>query len=149
MTTPNSKNQIRIPPINLIKTKIDKLITAKIAKHDNTKLPKIISEYKFSYLFRTLKIHKPNHPLCPIISKVPKLIYQLAKIINLLITLFLPSKYNIKSTHQLIQILHTFKPNNGILASLDVEDLFSNVPVNETIDIIINNIYYNLIVVKV
>ena len=40
-------------------------------------------------------------------------------------------------------ILHTTKPNNGILASLDVENLFTNVPVNETIDIIINNIYNN------
>ena len=58
-----------------------------------------------------------------------------------LITPYLPSKYNIKSTHELNQILHTLKPNNGILASLD-ENLFTNVPVNETIDII-NNIYNN------
>ena len=40
-------------------------------------------------------------------------------------------------------ILHTLKPNNGTLASLDVESLFINVPVNESIDIIINNIYNN------
>ena len=33
-------------------------------------------------------------------------------------------------------ILHILKPNNGILASLDIENLFTNVPVNETIDII-------------
>ena len=37
----------------------------------------------------------------------------------------------------------TIKPINGILASLDVENLFTNIPVNETIDIIINNIYNN------
>ena len=55
----------------------------------------------------------------------------------------MPSKYNIKSTHELIQVLHTIKPNNGILASVDVENLFTNVPINETIDIIINNIYNN------
>ena len=46
-----------------------------------------------------------------------------------------------KSTYKLIQVLHTIKPNYGILASLDVENLFTNVPVNETIDIIIDNIY--------
>ena len=40
-----------------------------------------------------------------------------------------------------MQILHTLQPNNGILASLDIENLFTNIPVNETIDIIINNIY--------
>ena len=34
------------------------------------------------------------------------------------------------------------KPNYGIISSLDVENLFTNVPVLETIDIIINNIYH-------
>ena len=38
-----------------------------------------------------------------------------------------------------MQILRTLKPNNGLLASFDVENLFTN----ETIDIIINNIYNN------
>ena len=90
-----------------------------------------------------LKIHKPNHPLRPIIWQIPTPIYQLTKTIKPLISLYLPSKYNIKSTHELIQVLRTIKPNNGILASLDVENLFTNVPVNETIDIIINNIYNN------
>ena len=37
-------------------------------------------------------------------------------------------------------MLHIQKPNNGILALPNVENLFTNVPVNETIDIIINNI---------
>ena len=60
-----------------------------------------------------------------------------------LISPYLPSKYNIKSTHELIQVLHTIKPNNGILASLEVENLFTNEPVNERVDIIINNIYNN------
>ena len=42
-----------------------------------------------------------------------------------------------------MQILHTLKCNNGILALLDVENLFTDVQVNETIDIIIINIYNN------
>ena len=67
--------------------------------------------------------------------------YELTKTIKQLISPYLPIKYNIKSTHQLIQVLHRIKPKNGILASLDVENLFTNIPVNETIDIIINNIY--------
>ncbi len=50
---------------------------------------------------------------------------------------------NIKSTHELIQILNTLKLNNGILALLNGENLFINVPVNETIYIIKNNIYNN------
>ena len=130
-------------PTNQLKSKINKLITANNAKLDSTKLPKIIGDYKSGYLYRTVQMHKPNHPLRPIISQIPTPIYQLTKTIKQLISPYLPSKYNIKSTHEVIQVLHTIKPNNGILASLDVENLFTNVPVNETINIIINNIYNN------
>ena len=89
------------------------------------------------------KIHKPNYPLRPIISQIPTLIDKLTKTIKQFISPYLPSKYNIKSTHELIQVLHTIKANNGILASLDVKNLFTNVPVKETIDIIINKINNN------
>ena len=130
-------------PTNQLKSKINKLITANNAELNSIKLPKIIGDYKPGYLYGTVKIHKPNHPLRPIISQIPTPIYQLTKTIKQLISPYLPSKYNIKSTHELIQVLHTIKPNNGILASLDIENLFTNVPVNETIDIIINNIYNN------
>ena len=137
------KKKLNKNPTNQLKSKINKLITANNAELNSTKLPKIIGDYKPGYLYGTVKIHKPNHPLRPIISQIPTPIYQLTKTIKQLISPYLPRKYNIKSTHELIQVLHTIKPNNGILASLDVENLFTNVPVNETIDIIINNIYNN------
>ena len=132
MTITNSKN-----PTNQLKSKINKLITANNAELNSTKPPKIISDYKPSYLYGTVKIHKPNHPLHPIISQILTPIYELTKAIKQLILPYLPHKYNIKSTHKLIQVLHTIKLNNIILASLDVENLFTNVPVCETIDIII------------
>ena len=72
---------------------------------------------------------------------MPTPMYELTKPIKQLISPYLPSKYNIKSTDELIQVLQAIKFNNGILASLDVNNLFMNVPVNETIDIITNNIY--------
>ena len=74
---------------------------------------------------------------------MPTPIYELTKTIKQLITPYLPSIYNIKSTDELIQFLHTLQPNNGLLASLDVENLFTNVSVKKTIDVIINNIYNN------
>ena len=109
----------------------------------NLKLPKIIGDYKPCYLYGTVKIYKPDDPLRPIISQIPTPIYELTKTIKQLILPYLPSKYNIKSTHELIQILHTIQPNYGILVSLDVENLFTNVPVYETVYIIINNIHNN------
>ena len=130
-------------PTNQLKSKINKLITANNAELNCSIQHKIIGDYKPSYLYGTVKIHKPNHPLRPIISQIPTPMYELTKTKKQLISPNLPSKYNIKSIHELIQVVHTFKPNNGILASLDVENVFTNVPVNETIDFIINNIYNN------
>ena len=142
MTIQNSK-KLNKNPTNQLKSKINKLITANNAELNGTKLPKIISDYKPGYLYGTVKLHKPNYTLRPIISQISTPIYELTKTIKQLISAYLLSKYNIKSTHELIQVLHKIKPNNGILASLDVENLFTNVPVNETVDIIINNIYNN------
>ena len=129
--------------MNQLKSKINKLITANNAKLNSTKLHKIIGDYKPGYLYGTVNIRKPNYPRRPIISQIPTTIYKLTKTIRQLISPYLPHKYNMKFTHELIQVLHTIKPNNGILASLDVENLFTNVPVNETVEIIINNIYNN------
>ena len=130
-------------PTNQLKSKNNKLITADNAELNSTKIPKIIVDYKPGYLYGAVKIHKPNHPLRPIISQIPTPIYELLKTIKQLISPYLPSKYNIKYVHELIQVLHTIKPDNGKIASLDVENLFTNVSVNETIGVIINNIYNN------
>ena len=118
-------------PINQLKSKSNELITVNYAERNSTKLPKIIGDYKLDYLYRIVKIHKPNHPLHPIILQTPTQIYEHTKIIKQLITPYLPSKCDIKSTHELIQILCTLKPNNGRLASTYVENLFNNVPINE------------------
>ena len=85
-------------PTNQLKLKINKLIIANNAKLNSTKLPKIIGDYKPSYIYGTVKMHKPNHPLHPVISQIPTLIYELTK--TKLISPYLPSKYNIKSTHE-------------------------------------------------
>ena len=78
------------------------------------------------------------------ISQVTTPTYQLTKTINDLITPYFSHNYRIKSTKELIEILKTHKPNKGIISSVDVENLFTNVPVLETINIIINNIYHHL-----
>ena len=64
---------------------------------------------------------------------------------------YLSRNYNLKSTKELIEILKTHKPNKGIISSLDVDNLFTDVPLLETINIIINNIYHhpNLLPLKI
>ena len=52
----------------------------------------------------------------------------------------MPKNYIIESTYQFVQIARTVTEPK-LLASLDVESLFTNVPVDATIDIIIDNVY--------
>ena len=65
----------------------------------------------------------------------------MAKQLNNLITPFIPAKYTLNSTDDFVHI-HQVLRTSGLVASLDAESLFTNVPVLTTIDIIcdcINN----------
>ena len=66
--------------------------------------------------------------------------YQLSKTINKLITPYIPSRYSLTSTDDFIDLLHS-SATDGHIASLDVESLFTNVPVEATIDIICKYCY--------
>ena len=134
--------QIRRDPTEQLKTKVNKLIEANNAVINHHHINKIIGEYSPGYLYGNIKTHKPNNPVRPIISQVTTPTYHLAKQLNQIITPYLPSKYMLKSSDEFIDILQTTRPE-GLIASLDVESLFTNVPVEHTIDIICNNVYAN------
>ena len=63
--------------------------------------------------------------------------YDLAKRLNALIAPFMQKHYMIESTQEFIEIVKTVKLPN-LLASLDVESFFTNVPINDTLNIIID-----------
>ena len=129
-------------PITRLKTRVNSLIhSANRASGTKTFTP-ITGDYKPGYIYGQVKTHKPGNPLRPIIAQIPTPTYSTAKTLNTMITPFLPAKYQLNSTDNFLQILRAINPQ-GILASLDVESLFTNVPVLETIDIICNCIYRN------
>ena len=78
----------------------------------------------------------------PIISQIPTPTYDLAKRLNKIITPYAPSKYTLKSSNDFVDLLQTSK-NRGIIASLDIESLFTNVPIDTTIQIILDNVFDN------
>ena len=109
---------------------------------NNCNISKITGHFTAGYIYGNPKIHKPNNPLRPIISQVPTPTYQLAKSLNNIITPYMPNQYSINSTNQFIDLLHS-QNGQGIMASLDVESLFTNVPIVDTIDIISDYVYRN------
>ena len=91
-------------------------------------------------LMEMSKTHKTGKPLRPIISQVNTPTYKLAKRLNTLLKPYIPAQHCIDSVDEFIDILRTKNPE-GELASIDVESLFSNVPIEATIKIILDAVY--------
>lgn len=94
------------------------------------------------FLYGLVKTHKPGNKLRPILSATDGYNYSLAKFLAKGISKFCYSDYCVQSTDELFGSLCCDKPDpNHILASFDVESLFTNVPVQTTIDLLLDKIY--------
>ena len=129
-------------PTDKIKKSLSHLVTCANAKVDGIKLTKIVGHYTPSYIYCNPKIHKSSDdpPMRPIVSQIGTVTYNTAKEPNTIIAKYLPKQHMIESTYEFTEISKTVKCPK-LIASLDVENLFTNVPVNETIKIIIDNVY--------
>ena len=131
-------------PTNKVKQEANKLISCLNSGNGDIKIPKILGDFSAGYIYGTVKTHKDGNPLRPIISQILTPTYQLAKRLNNIVAPYMPNQYCLKSTNDFIDIIHSnhnIQFNNSVLASLDVESLFTNVPIDTTIDIIIKYTY--------
>ena len=100
-------------------------------------------------LYGTAKIHKllelgtvDQLPLRPIVSNIGTASYYLAKHLGKILAPLSKSEYTLRNTKFLPISLNLKKiPSNHQLISFDVVALFTNVPTDATIDIIIRRIY--------
>ncbi|XP_066952259.1 uncharacterized protein [Macrobrachium rosenbergii] len=100
----------------------------------------IVGDYDLGYIYRNVKTHKPGNPLHPIIRQIPALTYQLAKKLVAVLTPYIPDDNSLKSSAEFIEDLRTTPPG-GVITSMDVESLFTNVPLDEAIQIILDRVY--------
>ncbi|XP_076031091.1 uncharacterized protein LOC143019338 [Oratosquilla oratoria] len=119
---------------------VNKLIETNNSATNAIHLNKLTGEYKPGYCYGNVKIHKPGKKIRPIIAQIPKPTYHLSKRLCALLTPYVPATYSLTSACDFIDIL---KHNNanGFIASLDAESLFTQIPVNKTIDFICDKIY--------
>ena len=85
------------------------------------------------------KIHKQNFPVRPVVNYIPAPAYKIKKNLKNLLktTLIIDNKYNIKNTVNLTEQLKDIKITNKTkIISLDIKNLYTNIPINETLDII-------------
>ena len=99
--------------------------------------------------YGTAKLHKlsPNDtinelPLRPTVSKIGTATYHLLKYLAELLSPISESEYTIKNAKYFVEkIKKEHITNDHLLVLLDVKSLFTNVPLDETIEIILNRIY--------
>ena len=95
-------------------------------------------------LYGSVKVHKVGNPIRPIVSTINSPTYNLAKYLDKIIKIHIKDDYMLNSTNQFIEELYNHKniiENASHLVSFDVESLFTNVPINEVIEIAANYVY--------
>ena len=90
-----------------------------------------------SQLYGTPKLHKSFTnvpPLCPIVSSINSFNYDLGKYLCNLLQPKIPSIHSTQDTFTFIKELEEVRDYNNFLVSFDVSSLFTNIPLNETIE---------------
>ena len=134
--------QISKNPTSDLKKKVNKLIAAANAEIGGVQFQQIIGEYQPGYLYGNVKVHNEGNPLRPIISQIPTPTYDIAKRLNDIIIPYIPVKNTLRSTEEFLTVLKC-NETQGVIASLDVSSLFTNVPVKDTVEIILGYVYEN------
>ena len=99
-------------------------------------------------MYGSPKLHKLNvnctvPPFRPIVSSIGTYNYNLAKFLCSLITPYIPSDHCEKDTFTFVQKMHQVRCTNSFMVSFDVESLFTNIPLDETIDLAVNLVFQN------
>ena len=113
---------------------------------------KIITKdtYKFLFpsgsspgiLYGLPKTHKPG-PLKfrPILSALGTVNYNLAKFLVPLLEPLTKNDYTVKNSFEFVEETSQLKLDKCVMASFDIESLFTNIPIDETINIICDSIF--------
>lgn len=93
-------------------------------------------------LYGSPKVHKTDCPLRPILAAYNTHNYKLAKYLSNLLIPYTSSEHTLTNS---LQFVNQILPHNGshIMASFDVESLYTNVPLREAIEITANTVYDN------
>jgi hypothetical protein len=95
------------------------------------------------YIYGTIKLHKHEKSIRPIVNWIDSPGCKIAKYLNKLLNNFsqLPNAFNTRNTNKLAHSLKLIYVNKGIrLCSFDIENMYTNIPIRE-----VKNITGNII----
>ena len=108
--------------------------------NENTYKQLYCSGSSYGILYGLPKIHKPNVPLRPILSSYSTPNYKLAKFLVPLLEPYSHNRYTVKNSQEFKEKI-IIQDSDLYMVSLDIESLFTNIPVEETINIILDKIF--------
>lgn len=139
----NNINQIYSDPLPKFQAKIRKLIDENVnlfspkekqqLKIMNPQIPKLRAQ---------VKLHKQNWPIRPIVNNISCPSYYLNKKLNKILKEFyiFEKNFSIKNSYELVASIYDVQiPIGARFASLDIKNLYTNIPIAETINIIRQN----------
>lgn len=97
----------------------------------------------FSVLYGLPKIHKPGVPLRPILAAYNSPNFAIAKFLVPLLSSLSHNQYTLRNSSQFIPEVMQ-QNSHSYMVSFDVQSLFTNVPLLETIDIIMKRLFPTL-----
>ena len=86
-------------------------------------------------LYGLAKVHKPEVPLRPILSGINTFNYPLAKYLVPLLTSITSNQYTVKDSFSFAKEISQLNLPNAHMASFDIKSLYTNIPLDETINI--------------
>ncbi|XP_068749298.1 uncharacterized protein [Montipora capricornis] len=92
-------------------------------------------------LYGLPKVHKTGCPFRPIVSSVNTYNYNLASFLVDVLKPISTNQFTIKDSFSFVDWAKTHQHNNEIMCSFDVCSLFTNVPLDETIEICLSKLY--------
>jgi len=127
-------------PVVVRQRKVKYYIKKYIPEEDQKGLPPVGSQP--GKLYGLCKVHKDGFPMRPIVSMINTPEYNLSKYLDNFIKPNIPKTFMLKSTDEFLTKINDFHlTGNEVMVSYDVVSLFTNVPLLETIDIIIDLAY--------
>lgn len=121
----------------LRKLKSSKTITDALYSH------LYVSGSRPGILYGSPKVHKPNVPLRPILSAIGTVNYKLAKYLVPILSPITFNKYTVKDSFSFAKEICNTKIYNCTMASFDVKSLFTNIPLDETVNICVEQLFKN------
>jgi hypothetical protein len=94
-------------------------------------------------LYGLPKIHKENIPLRPVLSAIGTFNYNLGKVLKQMLSHIIQNEAVIKDSFAFVKYLESIPETDSKLkmVSFDISSLYTNIPLDETIGIILNHLY--------